>query len=463
MLYFKDFIQNYISDNRNQLLLPENKISESKSSLRKNITLDECKSILGRKYKICIHRMLPICSYILSHHSASYIQLSTYYNYNMYSKHLFNLFNNIPLYNTFKNELEQTENARAMNNQRALKDLQKLGIIKCVSDFKHFNSTNKNNNIAYAYVFDIESINSLLNINSVYFKYHYNSINTNNYSISNNNYSNNYSNSLFNIPLYNTFENKKHSDLYNKYLPLLQYELDRQTTQNEFRYHLKQDGSRPYAYFCSSENRHSDERKEILNSYFGKGNWQEWDRSASIYNLTYSYNTKKYIPNNIDLHAVINNAEFSSKEERDAFKLINMTKYFSDARKLKKFISSMVEIKEKYDNNEPLKKKEVTFYKNNIERANAMCKLSNANNAQELVKWYKQKRDEIVKTLGGKKLSKDAVFIMEGVVNLATLNDLNNLGYKTVSVYDGFYTECFDNDLIEDIYRKNVNKYIIGE
>lgn len=446
LLYFEDFTQKYLSDNRGLLQLPEDKITETKSLLRKNITLDECKSILGRKYKVCLNRLLPICSYILCHQSVSFIQLSCTYNYNMYSKHIFNIDSDISLCNTFKNELEQTDDARKMNNNRALQDLQKLNIIKCVSDLKHFNSVH-NDNIAYAYVFDIDSIYMLLHVCSLYFKYHYNTTST----------------ILSDISLCNTFTGTKHSDLYNKYLPLLQYELDRQTTQNEFRYHLKQDGSRPYAYFCSSENRHSNERKEILNSYFGKDRWQEWDRSASIYNLTYSYNTKKYIPNSIDFHAKINNADFISKEERDNFKLLNMTKYFSDARKVKKFISSMVEIQQKKNNNEVLKSKELTFYKNNIDRANAMCKLSNANTVQDLVNWFMQKRDELVKTLGGKRLPKDAVFIMEGVVNLATMNDLNDLGYKTVSVYDGFYTECFDNNLIESIYKNNITKYIIEE
>ena len=358
MIHFKDFPQKYLSDNRGQLQLSEDKITEAKSYLRKNITLDECKSILGRKYKISLNRMLPICSFILTHKSISFIQLPCTYNYNIYSKHLFNIYNNIPLLDTFD---------------------------------------------------DV----------------------------------------------------KKHSKLYNKYISLLQYELDRQITKNEFRYHLKQDGSRPYAYFCSSQNKCSNEREEILNSYFGKGKWQEWDRSASIYNLTYSYNTNKYISNDVDLHAKINNADFTSKEERDAFKLLNMTKYFSDARKVKKFITSMVEIQLKMENNEVLKSKEITFYKNNLDRANAMCRLSKANTYKDLIDWYMQKRDELVKAIGGKRLPKDAVFIMEGVVNLATMNDLNDLGYKTVSVYDGFYTECFDNDLIENIYKNNITKYII--
>ena len=446
MMHFKDFPQKYLSDNRGQLQISEDKIAESKSFLRKNISLDECKSILGRKYKISLNRMLPICSFILTHKSISFIQLPCTYNYNMYSKHLFNIYNNIPLLDTFKNELEQSNSSRTKSNSRAIKDLQKLNIIRCVSDFKHFNDKNKNN-ISFAYVFDIDSINTLLSFCSVYFKYHYNK--------SNKSFNNN-------IPLLDTFDDtRKHSKLYNKYISLLQYELDRQVTKNEFRYHLKQDGSRPYAYFCSSQNKCSNERKEILNSYFGKGKWQEWDRSASIYNLTYSYNTNKYISNDVDLHAKINNADFTSKEERDAFKLLNMTKYFSDARKVKKFITSMVEIQMKMKNNEVLKSKEITFYKNNLDRANAMCRLSKASTYQDLIDWYMKKRNELVKAIGGKRLPKDAVFIMEGVVNLATMNDLNDLGYKTVSVYDGFYTECFDNDLIENIYKNNVIKYII--
>lgn len=444
MMHFKDFQQKYLSDNRGQLQLSENEITESKSYLRKNITLDECKSILGRKYIVSLKRMLPICSFILTHKSTSFIQLPCTYNYSMYTKHLFNTYDNVPLCNALNNELERSKDSLKMSNSRVIKDLQKLNIIRCVSDYKHFNDKN-NNNIAFAYVFNIDSINTILSFCSVYFKYHYNESKKSNNNISSSDTSE---------------DTKKHSDLYKKYIPLLQYELDRQTTKNEFRYHLKQDGSRPYAYFCSSKNRKSNERKEILDSYFGKGKWQEWDRSASIFNLTYSYNTKKYIPNNVDLYAEINNADFTSKEERDAFKLLNLTKYFSDARKVKKFITSMVEIQLKMENNEVLKSKDVTFYKNNLDRANALCRLSNAHTYKDLIDWFIQKRDELVKAIGGKKLPKDAIFIMEGVVNLATMNDLNDLGYKTVSVYDGFYTECFDNDLIEDIYKNNIIKYI---
>ena len=43
------------------------------------------------------------------------------------------------------------------------------------------------------------------------------------------------------------------------------------------------------------------------------------------------------------------------------------------------------------------------------------------------------------------------------------MNDLNALGYKCVSVYDGFYSNCFNDALVEDIYKSNITKYIIGE
>lgn len=445
MLHFEELKSNLVADNLGKLYLDENLILSEKSKLIENVSLDFAKEKLGRKYKVCLYRMLPICSYILSHSSCSFIQLPTTYNYNQYVKHLFNT-SDYPLCNTFKQELE----ANKMSNSRAIQDMQTLGIIKCVSDFKHFNDINHKNNVSYAYVFNTSSIHSVLSIQSIYFKYHYN---------------NNTSNNILDYPLCNTFENteevtNKHSKLYDKYLPLLKKELERQTVTGEFRYSLKEDGSRPYAPFCSSENKNSNERKEILNSYFGKGNWQEWDRSASIYNLTYSYNTKQYIPNDVDLHAKMNGKSFETKEEREMFKILNMTKYFSDGRKVRKLIENMVFIQQKISDNLALTKKEISFYKNNIERANLIAKLSKADSISDVVKWYMQERDKLINSLGGKKIDNDAIFIMEGVINLATMNDLREAGYEAVSVYDGFYTNCKDNNFIENIYKNNITKYI---
>ena len=456
-MHFEELKTNYLSDSLGKLYLDEQTIIKEKSKLVEEVSLEYAKEKLGRKWSICLRRMLPICSYILCHSSSSssnsFLQLPSTFNYYMYSKHLFQLHTNIPLLDTFKTELE----ANQRSNARALQDMQTLGIIRCVSNFKHFNDVH-HNNVSYAYVCSVSAIHSIMSVYSVYFKYHFNTTTTTTVSTKFNT----------NTPLLDTFKDNlasvtKHSNNYNKYLPLLQNELERQTVLGEFKYHLKEDGSRAYAPFCSSENKHSNERKEILNSYFGKGKWQEWDRSASIYNLTYSYNTKQYMPNVVDLHAKMNGKNFESKKEREMFKLLNMTKYFSDGRKVRKLLESMISIQNKINEDIALTKKEISFYKNNIERANLIAKLSKAETIKDAVKWYIKERDKLIEAIGGKRIENDAIFIMEGVVNLATMNDLNEAGFICVSVYDGFYTNCFDNDYIESIYKRNITKYIIGE
>lgn len=436
--------RNCLSDNLGKLYIDEAFIVKEKSNLKEDITLDKIKLVLGRKYKKAIHRILPICSYIITHQYSSFIQLPTTYNYSQYTKHLF--IHNLPLCNTFAN-LENKTDAMKMSNSRAIQDMKELGLIRCISDMKHFNDPN-NNNLAYAYVFSISSIYSLLSIFNISYHIHYNNIT--------------------NLPLCNTFAEEepemKHSKLYYKFLPFLQNELCRQTTKGDFRYYLKADGKRPYCYFCSSEK--TTERKAILDEYFGKGKWHEWDRSASIYNLTYSYNTGKYIENSVDLHAKMNGKEFHSKEEREMFKLLNMTKYFSDARKVKSFMEKIVKISEKIKNNKAILNTELSFYKNNAKRAEAMIKLSNSEDIEtweetirRVVEYYKTSRKDMENIIG-KKLPKDVVFIIEGIVNLATMNELNEIGYKCISVYDGFYTDCNDDKLIEEIYRKNIEKIV---
>ena len=142
-----------------------------------------------------------------------------------------------------------------------------------------------------------------------------------------------------------------------------------------------------------------------------------------------------------------------------------MTLNFSDVRKFKKFLFRMLNIGNKIYNKETLLPKEHTFYyrkdEENRKRALAIARLSKANTVQEMIDWYKRTRDNYIKAIGGKKLPMDAIFIMEGTVNLATMNDLTEMGYKCISIYDGFYSNCFDDNLIESIYRKNLTKYII--
>ena len=470
MLLF-DQKDTYLCDSLGVLAIPKDKILTAKASLRTSITLDDCKTILGRKYKICVKRMLPILSFILVHKSSSVLQLSTTFTYNTYIQHLFNtdIDNSntyLPLSDTFA-DLSKMANQR--NNSRALCDMQSLNIIKIVSDLKHFNDIH-HNSISYAYVHSDTCILSLLSLFNIQFRYHYNTIDTNTYlPLSGTFVGNSVSTGIFaNSASIDTFANtkvKKHSELYNKYLPKLQYELNRQTVEGEFRYQLKPDKARPYAYFCSSENKHSDDRKCKLDAYFGKDNWHQWDRTASVHNLAYSYNTHQYMNNSQDFYEYLKGSKFISEDERKDYKGVVQNLNFSDVRKFKAFIFNMLDIGNKVCNNETLRPKEYTSYygrdEENRKRALAIARLSKANTVQEMIDWYKQTRDNYIKAIGGKKLPMDAIFIMEGTVNLATMNDLNEMGYKCVSIYDGFYSNCFDDNLIESIYRKNLTKYII--
>ena len=97
--------RNCLSDNLGKLYIDEAFIVKEKSNLKEDITLDEVKLVLGRKYKKVIHRILPICSYIITHQYSSFIQLPTTYNYSQYTKHLF--IHNLPLCNTFADKKQK--------------------------------------------------------------------------------------------------------------------------------------------------------------------------------------------------------------------------------------------------------------------------------------------------------------------------------------------------------------------
>lgn len=213
-------------------------------------------------------------------------------------------------------------------------------------------------------------------------------------------------------------------------------------------------------------------REDIFDEYFGKDKWIEWDRNASIYNITYSYNKKKYRPNSEkDWYAIFNGKDFDYGE-RDLFKLLCMTLYFSDVRKLKSFVRKTVIYATKPANFKPKDRKEkkswkLAMDKDQQERWCALMKLSGALPDEDLdtwvekaIKWYKETRQRMKDVIGDWKNIKDNIFLLEGAVNLATINDLIDLGYKAVSIYDGFYTNCIDKELIEKIYKDNTKKYL---
>ena len=517
--WFEKLNSELVYDQSKTFAIDKKDVDSTLKSLNNIITEEQVKVVFGRKYRQCIARLLPICAFLLCHKDKIFMQLPVTKNYSQYVKHLnlsnTNLFNSYKLtfynkqsnnniynlltrYVTHSYEESNTSDIK-MFNMRALKDLQKLNVIKLYVEQKHFSNNNSEKTYSYSYVISHSNVLNLLSIFNISFSY-----NISNHSLS--------TNTLF-IPRYvthsyeeqdkiiNNIETKyikkgkevKHSKEYIQYIYPLINELDRQTTTGIYRYSLKENGCRPYAYICSS-NKHSEnneisEREALLNDELGENNWIEWDRSASIYNITYSYNKKDYLSNSINMHSKMANKQLEKDtQEYEDFKLLNMTKYFGDGRTVRSLLNAQMKYAEKIKEMneqeineyiEELNDKEnkgkrksqkariLAKYDNNLKRTNLlMNNISHDMTFDEAVikavENYKAEKKNMNNFIG-KFLPEDAIFIMEATVNLATMNDLREMGYKTVSIYDGFYTTCKDKDLIESVYKKNVEKFIINK
>jgi hypothetical protein len=70
-------------------------------------------------------------------------------------------------------------------------------------------------------------------------------------------------------------------------------------------------------------------RSDLLNEYFGKGCWEEFDLNASIYRIARSCRDGKWYSDSRDIYEMLNGGPFSSEEERDEFKGICMVMAFS--------------------------------------------------------------------------------------------------------------------------------------
>lgn len=505
MITFEDLFVNinnskYITDDYNKLL-EKSKVESVINSIPKIDYNDNyMKEKLGRSWKAVCHSIYPVLSYLYYHKSKLLpIQLpsttlSLYNNY-IINLNTFILSNNIKV-RDFK-EIKKPNVLSAYFNY-----LCTLNVLFLVDDFTHYSSSStydyykdKIESCSYTYVIDKDNINKLLQyinnlLNISYNPYKLllsNSINLSNQFIISNNI-------------------KVQNDIF---LNNVIYEIARQKNKEFiFRYYLtnEEDGKRAWAPFCSEypslekkikkiqkenrklgiektdkcveqELRNSDSsivwREDLLDEFFGKDNWIEWDRNASIYNITYSYNKKKYRPNSEkDWYAIFNNKDFLDRDERTMFKLLCMTLYFSDVRKLKSFIKKTIIYATKPKDFKPKDRKErkswrLAMNKDQQERFIALMKLSGCKVNEDLdtwiekaVTWYKETKERMKSVIGDWKQIKENIFLLEGSVNLATMNDLNEAGFVCVSVYDGFYTNCKDKDFIESLYRKNTIKYL---
>ena len=220
-------------------------------------------------------------------------------------------------------------------------------------------------------------------------------------------------------------------------------------------------GRRIYADVCSYVNEEKHEKiipgtmtkQKYCDKVFGQNNWFEFDRRGSIYNLTYSLNKKEYLDNNIDIYEKINNIKFTSKEERDLYKLTQMSIYFSTYKRTINFIYRYMQIK--YENGiiPENKQKLIDAYWKLVTKGKAMEWSEFAAGLQE---HFDTRKKAMKKFIGdnktyidkGSKYSENFeknldsfIFMKESEIYLEFATMLRKRGLRVVQIYDGFYLE----------------------
>ena len=220
-------------------------------------------------------------------------------------------------------------------------------------------------------------------------------------------------------------------------------------------------GRRIYADVCSYVNEEKHEKiipgtmtkQKYCDKVFGQNNWFEFDRRGSIYNLTYSLNKKEYLDNNIDIYEKINNIKFISKEERDLYKLTQMSIYFSTYKRTINFIYRYMQIK--YENGiiPENKQKLIDAYWKLVTKGKAMEWSEFAAGLQE---HFDARKKAMKKFIGdnktyidkGSKYSENFeknldsfIFMKESEIYLEFATMLRKRGLRIVQIYDGFYLE----------------------
>ena len=237
-------------------------------------------------------------------------------------------------------------------------------------------------------------------------------------------------------------------------------------TSHMFRYYLKADSGRAYAPICSiptiekhSRNEYPVVREDVISNYFREytnicekynNNIKEYDRSNSIYKLNNYILRNKILSNNrdhFDLYTeLLGNNKVSNG--RSLMKLLTMTLYFSDARKFRSLVEHWVDY---YVDND-FRARHIA--QKGRERVWTVIQLLGLNKKgttvptrKELVdlcvQWFKDTREKL-RSLIGEFVGKE-IFIYENIVNLYTEIQIREAGYNCVSVYDGFYTDCSED------------------
>ena len=217
-----------------------------------------------------------------------------------------------------------------------------------------------------------------------------------------------------------------------------------------FQYQFPKDCMRAYSNFCFQPTlkkdhkiEHDQYRENILESKFPSVVLEERDRIASIHNLNRFLKTGVLAGNNReteDFYKFFAGKDLTD-EERDSYKLLMMTFYFSSQQKWNSLVKHVVDYFYKGDS------KAHQIAKLGLDRFKAAWKLlgckefSCTNELEEALRNFYRENRARLQEVEGELIGKD-IFLYENVQNLSTELELRKLGYIVETVYDGFYTNA---------------------
>lgn len=217
-----------------------------------------------------------------------------------------------------------------------------------------------------------------------------------------------------------------------------------------FQYQFPKDCMRAYSNFCFQPTlkkdhkiEHDQYRENILESKFPSVVLEERDRIASIHNLNRFLKTGVLAGNNReteDFYKFFAGKDLTD-EERDSYKLLMMTFYFSSQQKWNSLVRHVVDYFYKGDS------KAHQIAKLGLDRFKAAWKLlgkeefSSTDELEEALRNFYRENRARLQEVEGELIGKD-IFLYENVQNLSTEIELRKLGYIIETVYDGFYTNA---------------------
>lgn len=383
---------------------------------------------------------------------------------------------------TFRTENNPLPMDNGMSIHRYISNLEEVGAIAMVKNGYY----NKAANYQYSakYIISKDKLRDLVKLFLVSFtSIYHTSISYTHSTISSTYLSySSYSSFIYSLPSYSNlnYANRPSMSQNDTVKAMMNWNNSRLPEEEQMAYN----GRRIYAEVCSyvNEEKHKDipvgtiTKQQYCDKVFGQDNWFEFDRKGSIYNLTYSLNNKEYLDNSIDIYEKMNNVKFVSKDERNLYKLTQMSVYFSTYRRTISFIYRYLQTK--YENGVIPKDTQrlISSYWKLVTKGKAM---EWADFAAALKEHFDARKKAMKKFIGdnkayidkGSKYSENFeknldsfIFMKESEIYLEFVTKLRERGLRVVQIYDGFYlqkgaiSENELNNILKDIIITFVSK-----